>query len=142
MMNAAVQAAERRIRGAPLTAAERSNRLAGIGALLLFLLYAFLVDPERVHLFGCVFKDLTGRNCFACGLTHSLHAAAYLHWGLALKYHLFGPALLFAAIGLLVYWIWEVVSGVKGALRFRAAYCRTGAILIGFFWLIYWLSRL
>jgi hypothetical protein len=141
-MNATLQATDWRISGSPLSAAERSNRWVGIGTLLLFLLYAFLVDPEKVHSFRCIFKELTGWNCLACGLTHSLYASTHLHWSLAMRYHFFGPALFFAAVGLLVYWIWEVASGKKGALRINVGCCRRGAILIGFLWLIYWLSRL
>ena len=129
-------------RNPALSAVERRNRCAGIGLLLSLILYAFWVDPERVHVFRCLFRELTGWKCFACGLTHSLHASAHLDWAAAFNYHLFGPILFLSAGALLVYWVLELVLDRKGTLRIKPETIRIGVIVMGLAWLIYWLSRL
>ena len=92
-VNELAGSAEQNIRNNSLSAVDRRNRCAGIGMLLCLILYAFFVDPDKVTVFRCFFRELTGWNCFACGLSHSLHASACLDWAAAAKYHLFGPAL-------------------------------------------------
>lgn len=61
--------------------------LLGTILLLALLLYAVFVDPDRMALLACPFKALTGLDCASCGLTHSLHAATHLQFGLSLQFH-------------------------------------------------------
>jgi hypothetical protein len=130
------------VRYAPLTAVERRNRLAGTGALLSLILYAFWMDPEKTHLFRCGFREWTGWKCLACGLTHSLHASAHLDWAAAVKYHLFGPVLFWGAIMLVLNWCGELALDRKGPLHIRPGTIRKGMAVTGLVWLVYWLSRL
>jgi hypothetical protein len=129
-------------RNGPLTAVERRNRFAGIGLLFSLILYAFCVDPGKVTVFRCFFREWTGCDCFACGLSHSLHASARLDWPAAVQYHLFGPLLFLSAWALSVYWIFEVAMDRKSPLRVRDGTVRTGIIALAFMWLVYWLHRL
>ena len=137
-MREATQSAGYSIRDNSLAGAERRNRYAGIGVLLSLILYAFLVDPHKVTLFRCFFREFTGWNCFACGLSHSLHASACLEWTAAVKYHLFGPVLFLSAWALSVYWILELIIGRKWAVRISPAGIRAWIAVIALIWLGYW----
>jgi len=112
-----------------MAAADSFNRLVGIGALLLFMTYSFLVNPDKLQILKCFFKGWTGLICPACGLTHSLYACAGLHWGLALRYHLFGPFLFVGAWALLTFWSWELVSGRRIIFPLSAIWIKRGLIL-------------
>jgi len=125
-----------------LSAVDRRNRWAGIGMLLSLILYAFCVDPDEVNLFRCFFRELTGWNCFACGLSHSLHASACLDWAAAVKYHLFGPFLFLSAWVVSVYWILEIVLDRKGVVRVNPGILKAGIVVLALVWLIYWLFHL
>ncbi|MBN2321370.1 MAG: DUF2752 domain-containing protein [Acidobacteria bacterium] len=125
-----------------LSAVDRRNRCAGIGMLLSLILYASCVDPDKVTLFRCFFRELTGWNCFACGLSHSLHLSARLDWAAAVKYHLFGPVLFLSAWMLSVYWILEIALDRKGVVRVNPKIIKIGIIAIALVWLIYWLFHL
>lgn len=125
-----------------LSAVERRNRYAGIGILLSLILYAFFVDPDKVTIFRCFFRELTGWNCFACGLSHSLHASAYLDWTAAVKYHLFGPALYLSSWLLSLYWILEIVLDRKEIVRINPGNTRVGITVVALICLIYWLFHL
>jgi len=123
-----------------LSAVEVRNRCFGIAATLSLILYAFCVDPDKVTVFRCFFRELTGWNCFACGLSHSLHASAHLNWVVAIEFHLFGPLLFLSAWTLFVYWIIEIVIDRKSLVRIRPGIIKAGIILIALTWLIYWLG--
>jgi len=131
-----------KIGNSPLTAADRRNRCAGICVLLCLILYAFFVDPEKFSPFSCIFRNLTGLNCFACGLTHSFHAAARLEWMEAAGYHLFGPVLFLSAWAVLLYWILELVLGRKSIIQVGREKIKTAIIAAAVAWLIYWLLHL
>ncbi|MBN2242994.1 MAG: DUF2752 domain-containing protein [Acidobacteria bacterium] len=141
-MRAITATARRRIKNGPLTPVERRNRVAGIGLLFSLILYAFCVDPGKVTVFRCFFKEWTGWNCFTCGLSHSLHASARLDWGAAVQHHLFGPFLFLSAWALSAYWIFEIATDRKGMLRVNPGTVRAGIIAVAFIWLAYWLLRL
>jgi len=126
----------------PLSRIDRRNRYAGIAAALSLILYAFFLDPEKVTLFKCVFKEWTGRNCFACGLSHSLHASAAFDWMGALQYHVFGPVLFLSALGLSAYWILELVLEVKGFIKPGRRNMRIFLVVVAFLWLFYWIYSL
>jgi hypothetical protein len=125
-----------------LSSLDRRNRYAGIFAPLGLILYSFFVDPEKVTFFPCYFREWTGWNCFACGLSHSLHAAATLNWTTAITYHLFGPILFLTAWAILLYWSLELALGRKGILPVRREKIKTGIIVAAVAWLIYWLFHL
>ena len=141
-MNEVTQSTGYSIRNSSLTGAERKNRYAGICVLLSLILYAFFIDPDKFTLFRCIFRELTGWNCFACGLTHSLHASAHLEWTTAVKHHLFGPVLYLSAWVLTACWILETALGRKVPVRIHPVKVRFGIIFITLIWLICWWSRL
>lgn len=126
----------------PLSPAARRNRYAGIAAALLLVLYAFFLDPEKVAPFKCVFREWTGWNCFACGLSHSLHASATLDWVRALRYHIFGPVLFLSAWILSVYWISELVTGRSGPVKVRHGSVKGVMVAAASLWFVYWLFNL
>ena len=125
-----------------LSIVDRRNRIAGIGMLLGLILYAFFVDPDKVTLFKCVFREWTGWNCLVCGLSHSLHASACFDWAAAFKYHLFGPVLFLSSLTLTGYWIIEIATNRKGVVRIQPGIVRGGIIVIAGVWLIYWMLNL
>lgn len=141
-MNVLTRSTGQDIRSNSLSAVERRNRGAGIGLLLSLILYSFCVDPDKVTLFRCFFRELTGWNCFACGLSHSLHASAHLDWVTATQYHLFGPILFLCAWVLSAYWTFEIVMNMKGVVRISPGNIRIGIIVIALIGLVYWLFHL
>ena len=141
-MNASDTLPQRRIGRNPLSPADRRNRYAGIAAALLLILYAFFLDPEKASPFKCDFKEWTGRNCFACGLSHSLHASATLDWVGALHYHIFGPVLFLSAWILSVYWILELAVDRKGPVRGGHVCVKVAMAAVASAWFLYWLYRL
>lgn len=130
------------IRNNSLSVAERRNRYAGIGVLASLILYAFFVDPDKVTWLRCSFREWTGWNCFACGLSHSLHASAHLDWPAAVKYHLFGPILFLIAWVVSACWILEIALGRKIPVRIPPGKTRFVFLFTALVWLVYWLSRL
>lgn len=141
-MNASDALPRRNIGRNPLSRIDRRNRYAGIAAALSLILYAFFLDPEKVAPFKCVFKEWTGRDCFACGLSHSLHAAAAFDWIGALKYHIFGPVLFLAAWVLSAYWMFELAVGGKGFIKLSHRSVRAILFAVACLWFFYWLCRL
>lgn len=125
-----------------LSGVDRRNRCAGIGLLSSLILYAFFVDPEKVTLYHCFFREWTGMNCFTCGLSHSLHASACLDWTAAVQFHLFGPLLFISAWLVSFYWIAEILLDRKGMIRIKAGKVRFGILLLAVAWVVYWLLHL
>jgi len=125
-----------------LSPVDRRNRWGGIAAALCMILYAFFLDPEKIALFKCVFKEWTGRDCFACGLSHSLHAAAEFDWMAALQYHIFGPVLFLSAWILSAYWTMELALGVKGFIKISHNSVKAVIAAAACIWLFCWLYNI
>jgi len=126
----------------PLSAIERRNRCAGIALLLGLILYAFWFDPDAETPLRCYFKEVTGHNCFACGMSHALHASACLDWAAAFGHHLFGPVLFVSAWALSACWTAEIVRGRRMIARLESTYLKAGVALAAAVWLAWWLARL
>jgi len=141
-VNGLAESMGQRIFDNSLSTVERRNRCAGIGVLLSLILYAFLVDPDKVTLFRCFFREWTGLNCFTCGLSHSLHASACFDWTAAIKHHLFGPFIFISAWALSVYWILEIGLDRKIIVRIKPGYVRFGIAFLVVAWGIYRLFHL
>ncbi|MFQ5607808.1 MAG: DUF2752 domain-containing protein [Candidatus Zixiibacteriota bacterium] len=71
--------------------ARTTHRLAALAALVVF----FLLPSDGIGLILCPFKNITGLDCPACGLTRSVSSLLHLDFGRSLFYHPLGaPALL------------------------------------------------
>jgi hypothetical protein len=141
-LNVFADSAEQTMRTGSLSAVDRWNRFAGIGILLALILYAFRVDGDHVSVSGCLFREWTGWNCLACGLSHSLHAASRLDFAAAVRYHPFGPFIFLAAWISAFYWILEMVLNRKAIVRIAPGVIKGGAAVLALAWLIYWLFHL
>jgi len=62
---------------------------ARLTALALALAILAAVGPERLESAPvvCVFKRVTGRDCYACGITRAISAAVRGDWGRAWSYN-------------------------------------------------------
>jgi hypothetical protein len=76
--------------------------------------------PEGLPLPACVFREITGLSCLACGLTRSLQAASHGHLEAAFQLHLMGPFVLVGMIILVLACVAEASTG-KRLVQFRSA---------------------
>jgi hypothetical protein len=126
----------------PLSSTNRANRAFYAVVLLAPLVCAALVDPDRMTLFACPFKAMTGLDCFSCGLTHSLHAAAHLQFARSFQCHLMGPLLFLVALALLVKCLIELVWKKGIQTKIPSMIWRVAMMLLGGVWVGYYLIRL
>ena len=67
------------------------------------------------HVFGfCLFKKLSGIDCPACGITHSVMAMMSGHPTEALRFHPAGPAVLILLAGMTAYLGATLLTRFKG----------------------------
>jgi hypothetical protein len=125
-----------------LSAKHRIARAFLGGGVFLGLLLLFMVPPARLPLPACAFHSVTGHSCLTCGMTHSLHAISHGDLTASLRYHLFGPALFFAALLFMLIFAAEAISGKKLSLQLSGRMKRHAAMLIAAVWLVYWSARL
>ena len=88
----------------------------------------------------CPFKMLTGFPCPGCGITKSLYFLYQGDWSKSLHYHLFGPLLLLAFIGMLLILMFEFMSG-KTIIN-RLLYNKKVTLILGVGLMIYHFTRL
>jgi len=69
------------------------------------------LQPVGAFLPACLFHELTGVSCLACGLTRSLEAAAHGDVQGAMHFHLLGP---FTMAGMLIACMVCAVEAVAG----------------------------
>ena len=102
----------------------------------------FILSPGEVPMWPCLFHDLTGYSCFACGLTRSLHAVAEGHLLASLQFHLLGPFLFAGMLFASVVWSVEAITG--RTLRARAPKTLSRILLFSGLtaWTLYGLLRI
>ena len=127
------------LRGEPIGPGGRRLRtllaaaVAAAGALL------FAVPPEAID-YTCPFRALTGYDCFSCGLTRSLHAAARGDLLASLMFHPAGMLIALGALALAGVWLAEALTGRRAGL-WRPWGRRALAALVAA-WLLFGAGRL
>jgi hypothetical protein len=89
------------------------NRLVAAVLLLVVLLWAGLVDPNKGYVSTCLFLEETGHPCPTCGMSRSFYATFNLDFPEAFKFHLLGPVLYLILLIVFFKFSVELTSGRK-----------------------------
>jgi len=67
----------------------------------------------------CIFRDIVGIDCPACGITRSVNATFHLHFHDAFSFNPTGPIVAFLALALSIYFLTAVVVGNRIQIEWR-----------------------
>ena len=126
----------------PLSTVQVRNRIFLQGMVLVFLVYAFWIDPMQTSLQTCYFKTWTGWDCPSCGMSRSLHAFTHGQWLSAIHFHWMGPVVFAVAVLMLVGLVLELALRKKITVSSQWLSVKNAALLFLTIWLITWLLRL
>jgi hypothetical protein len=106
----------------------RLVRAVSAGGILLGMVFVFSI--QTLPGISCPFRELTGYDCFTCGLTRSF--SSFLHGDIvgSLRYHLLGPIL---CAGMILWggiWFGEALSGRRIAAHVRATIGQKGIVAL------------
>lgn len=119
----------------------RNKRIAVI-FLLFILLWAGLVDPDKVNITTCLFLEKTGHPCPTCGMSRSFYATFHLDFQEAFQFHTLGPVLyLFLLIVFLKFFV-ELTNGRKIQLGLNSGYPYHLFYIFVFLLILNWLYML
>ena len=121
---------------------QRLIRFCIAGLLFAMITVSVYFDPANYSITDCSFKEITGYSCPSCGLTRSFHASANLHIAQAFAFHLLGPFFLLGSLLLFLKFAIESASGKTIKLKLNRTAIKTGILIIGLTWIIYWIVRL
>jgi hypothetical protein len=116
------------------------NRIVLVGIILMMILCSFFIDPNKVNLTKCYFKQVTGLNCLTCGLTRSFYALMRFQFAQSFRFHLMGPILFGGLILILLTSIFEIILKKKFFKAMNPKYVNITISLFVTTWLIYWVS--
>ncbi len=125
-----------------LTARRGRNKAVFSLALLLVLVYPFLLNPFQENIVPCFFKETIGADCPTCGLSRSIYEFSRFHLAEAFSFHLLGP---FFYVGSLVFFLKLAIEWLtKKEIKLNIS---SGALKLGMFfaaglWIIFWLNKL
>ncbi len=96
--------------------AERIRKEGPLSALAFIILSLSFAGPylKSRNLWidiPCIFRKVTHLPCLACGITRSFMSSAHGDFRQAFKFHLLGPALFFALVGIFAYFLFCILSG-------------------------------
>jgi len=130
------------IRRGFLAPGARFSRVGLASILALALAWAMVVEPAGPLPCSCMFHEITGKSCFTCGLTRSVHAASRGDLQAAVRFHLLGPVVLAGALLATMTCLAEALVGKRmlsaGASRWRLQVI-LGAMII---WVVYGVLRM
>lgn len=117
-----------KMRGAILPPSARLARAISAGGVLVGIV--FLLSTQTIPGISCPFRELTGYDCFACGLTRSF--SSFLHGDIvgSVRYHPMGPILCAGMILWSIFWIVEALSARRIGENVRAAMRTKGLIAL------------
>jgi hypothetical protein len=113
----------------------RLARTISAGGILLGIV--FLLSTQTIPGVSCPFRDLTGYDCFTCGLTRS--CSSFVHGDIAgsLRYHLLGPLLCAGLILYGVFWLAEALRGRRIIAKMNVAVRTRAFVALVLTWAIF-----
>lgn len=125
-----------------LSTRERAARGVLVGVLLAGFLYVYLLNPDSGDGYICPFYNLTGLECFSCGLSRSFHAVVHGQFLAAFHFHALGPLLVGIALTASVVWLSEVMTGTPLVRFGKSTLGRTIVMGLGTCWVLFGAIRL
>lgn len=110
--------------------------------LFAILIFSLVIDPHRVSVSDCAFRNLTGYPCPTCGLTRSFYAMTRLNLSDAFMYHPFGPVLFILALGATVKFLVERIVKKEIIVTRLENHRFPLYILLAGTWIGFWLLRI
>jgi hypothetical protein len=110
----------------------RLARAIFAGGILLGIV--FLLSTQTIPGISCPFRELTGYDCFTCGLTRSF--SSFLHGDIvgSLRYHLLGPILCAGIIVWGVVWFGEALRGRRTTIHVSAPMRTKSVVALALAW--------
>ncbi|WP_233501322.1 DUF2752 domain-containing protein [Acaryochloris thomasi] len=101
----------------------------------------------KLSFLACPIRHFTGVPCPTCGMTRSFTAVAQGHWGPAINFHLFGPALFVVLSGTVLHLAVELATRQRYSTVYTQLINRRSfqivslCIYLGYYWVrLVWLG--
>jgi hypothetical protein len=124
-----------RIWGGIIPPSARLARAIFAGGILLGIV--LLLSTQAIPGVSCSFRDLTGYDCFTCGLTRSFSSFLHGDMGGALRYHVLGPLLYSGMILYAVFCLAEALRGRRIITKMSVAVRRKALVALALAWVIF-----
>lgn len=118
-----------------------SSKVIYLSIISVILIFCVFINPDKVSLSTCTFKELTGHNCFTCGLSRSLFAVSHFRIIESFRFHLMGPFIFFFMLFFFVKISFEVITGKEILLKINSTVTKMCVFLFFFAWMIFWIIR-
>ena len=125
----------------PLSSKRMINNGIWATGLLMVLLFPFFIDPERVTVISCLFRDSTGFSCPTCGLSHSFYAISRLHFLESFRYHWMGLILYTTSLCIFFKFTTEMLIRKEIRLNMKPIITKISLIGFSFIWIGFCIYR-
>lgn len=118
-----------------------SSKVIYLSLISVILIFSIFINPDKISLSTCAFKDLTGHSCLTCGLSRSLYAVSHLHIIESFGFHLMGPFVFFFLLFFFLKFSIEIITGREILFNVNSIVKKTGIVLFASLWLVFWAVR-